>query len=347
MEGRLVVASQLQPIKAKYSIFLPVKNGEKYIATAIESILAQQLSDFVLIILENKSTDKTLSIVRGYDDSRIVVIEAPRGLDIYDSWRRVYDLIQSGLVSSEFSTIIGYDDIFYPMFLKNIEELISAYPGASLYQTHFDLIDEGGNIKRPCKAIPAREYAKDFFLARCWGIRDSFGTGYVFRTSDYIKVGGIPDLPLLLWSDDLLVIHLTKLSYKVCGGQSSFAYRLHNKSASGAVTTKKFMALAEALKCYVEEIESHNKELLIFNNDKIAFGYLIAKQIDLLSFPFRTRLLGKETTKTIEQVDEKVDQLLQSNTMDTLSEANISDRVWYRLRKYYIFLKLLSQKSVY
>lgn len=337
--------SQLQPIKAKFSIFLPVKNGEQYVAAAIESILAQQVSNFVLVILENKSTDNTLSIVRGYDDPRIVVIETPCGLGIYDSWRRVYDLIQSGLVSSEFSTIIGHDDIFYPMFLKNIEELVSAYPEASLYQTHFDLIDEDGDIKRPCKPIPTREYAKDFFLARCWGIRDSFGTGYVFRTNDYIKVGGMPDLPLLLWSDDLLIIHLTKLSYKVCGGQASFAYRLHNKSASGAVTSKKFMALAGALKCYVEEVECHNKEFLIHNNDKIAFGYLIAKQIDLLSFPLRTRLLGKEISKTIEQVDKKVDQLLQSNKMDTLSEANILDRIWSRLRKYYILLRLLSQKS--
>lgn len=337
-----MVIPQLQPIKAKYSIFLPVRDGGEYITFAIESILAQQVSDFILIILENKSTDNTLSIVRTYDDPRIIVIEAPCDLGIYDSWRRVYDLIQSGSVISDYTTIIGHDDIFYPIFLKNIEDLISAYPEASLYQTHFDLIDDAGVIRRPCKPIPNRENAKDFFMARCWGMRDSFGTGYVFRSKDYIKIGGIPDLPTLLWSDDLLVINLTKMSYKVCGSQPSFAYRLHNKSASGAVSSKKFRALAEALNLYIEEIENHNEEFLIHPNDRVAFGYLIARQIELLRFPLSTMLLGKEISITIEQMKKKSSQLLGCHTVNTLSEANILERMWRELKKYYIALKLIN-----
>lgn len=331
-------------INAKFSIFLPVKNGGEYIAEAIESILAQQMPEFALVILENKSTDNTLEIVQRYSDPRIVVIEATNELDIYESWRRVYDLLHARLVTSEFSTVIGHDDVLYPNFLNNIEELAAAFPEASLYQTHFDLIDEHGNVRRTCKPIPLRECAKDFFMARCWGMRDSFGTGYVFRSEDYVKVGGIPDLPTLLWSDDLLIIRLTKLSYKVCGCQPSFAYRLHNKSASGEISFSKIIAHVRALNLFVDQIDGWADEFLKYQNDKIGFGYFIARQIELMEFPLSRLLLGKVIERDIARANVKASQLLGKQTVPSLSEMNMLARMWRELEKYYITLKLFKNK---
>lgn len=57
----------------RVSVGLPVFNGERYLACAIESLLAQSFSDFELIISDNASTDATPEICRGYAqrDSRI------------------------------------------------------------------------------------------------------------------------------------------------------------------------------------------------------------------------------------------------------------------------------------
>lgn len=57
----------------KISIGLPVYNGEKYIATAIKSILSQSFTDFELIISDNGSEDLTEEIIRQYisQDNRI------------------------------------------------------------------------------------------------------------------------------------------------------------------------------------------------------------------------------------------------------------------------------------
>ena len=335
--------SQMDTIKARYSIFLPVKNGGYYISAAITSILAQESADFALIILENKSEDNTLSIIREYSDPRITVLEASNALGIYENWQRVHTLLQSGMISSEFSTIIGHDDTFYPAFLANIEKLIDAYPDASLYQTHFDLIDAEGNISRPCRPIPTRESAKDFFLARCWGIRDSFGTGYVFRSNDYIKVGGIPDLPWLLWSDDLLIIRLARLSYKICGGESGFAYRLHSKSTSGLISPNKFIALAKALKIYVNEIEGSHLEFLSHNHDKIAFGYMIARAVDILNLPFNLSMFGDEVSNIINQAASKSVQLLQGNKLQGLSGAGRLNQITSKLNKYHQTLQLFAK----
>lgn len=58
----------------KISIILPVYNGEKYIKNAIESVLAQTLTDFELIVINDGSTDSTLSVINRFKDKRIKII---------------------------------------------------------------------------------------------------------------------------------------------------------------------------------------------------------------------------------------------------------------------------------
>ena len=70
--------------------------------------------------------------------------------------------------------------------------------------------------------------------------RDSFGTGYMMRTKDYEKVGGIPLYPNLLFSDDALWIKLMLDSYKVCSKLVCFSYRMHMNSMSGNCDNKIF-----------------------------------------------------------------------------------------------------------
>jgi glycosyltransferase involved in cell wall biosynthesis len=54
---------------------MPTYNAEEYVAEAIESVLKQSFPDFEFIIVDDGSTDKTLSIIRSYEDERIKLIE--------------------------------------------------------------------------------------------------------------------------------------------------------------------------------------------------------------------------------------------------------------------------------
>ena len=58
------------------SVILPVFNGEKYIGDAIESVLDQTFRDFELIIINDGSTDGTLTLLERYrrSDSRVVIV---------------------------------------------------------------------------------------------------------------------------------------------------------------------------------------------------------------------------------------------------------------------------------
>ena len=64
-------------MKPEISVIMPVYNIEKYLPTAIESILKQTFKNFELIVLDDKSEDNTLSIAKDFakKDSRVKVIE--------------------------------------------------------------------------------------------------------------------------------------------------------------------------------------------------------------------------------------------------------------------------------
>ena len=265
--------------QGKYAVFLPVKNGEKYIAAAIQSVLEQSYSNFQLVILENRSSDGTLSIVRSFTDQRILVFESVDELGIYDSWRRIHDLLLSKSIVAEFCTILGHDDLFYPAFLNTIDQLVVKHPTASLYQTHFNLVDADGVISRLCRPIAQKETDRDFFIARCWQLRDSYGTGYVFRVSDYLKVAGIPDLPSLLWSDDLLVMRLTRLAWKATAIDICFAYRLHSASTSAKLTRAKLRAMVLAADTFAKIIQLEFSDLIAEPYGRASLGNYINNQV--------------------------------------------------------------------
>src|SRR3546814_16122605 len=60
-----VCSSDLR-VTPRVSIGMPVRNGERFIAEAIDSMLGQTFSDFELIIRDNASVDRMQEICRGY-----------------------------------------------------------------------------------------------------------------------------------------------------------------------------------------------------------------------------------------------------------------------------------------
>lgn len=58
----------------RISILMPVWNGEKYLAAALDSVFAQTFTDFELIVVDDGSTDRTPEILRACPDPRLRVL---------------------------------------------------------------------------------------------------------------------------------------------------------------------------------------------------------------------------------------------------------------------------------
>ena len=61
------------------SVILPARNEERYIARCLDSLLAQDYSNFEVIAINDSSTDRTGEIMKGYAarDPRVVHVDAP------------------------------------------------------------------------------------------------------------------------------------------------------------------------------------------------------------------------------------------------------------------------------
>jgi glycosyltransferase involved in cell wall biosynthesis len=210
-----------------FSVVIPTHNGEAYIGQAIESVLRQTYPHFEIIILEHESTDRTIEIAQSKNDPRIRICSTDQHQTIESNWGRILDL-----ELAQYLTILGHDDVFYPEFLQEIVNLIEKEPDASLYITHFHIIDSDGNIIRDCKPVPYQESGEAFMRARQHFQRDSFGTGYVMHSADYKRVGGFLPFAKLYFSDDFVFYRLANISYKVCSSKFCFGYRYHLKSES-------------------------------------------------------------------------------------------------------------------
>ena len=212
----------------RFTIFLPVRNGGKHFHQCVLSILAQTYRNFELVVLDNASTDGSLEWIRAIQDPRVSVYESTKPLSIEENWARIM-----AVPKNEFMTMTGHDDLFDPNYLEVMCRLIDSNPDAGLYQAHFRLIDADGKKIRSCVAMPAIEKADAFLTSRLSFRRDSFGTGYLFRSTDYERVGGIPGYKKLMFADDALWLRLMKDSYKATSVRECFSYRKHSQSTSG------------------------------------------------------------------------------------------------------------------
>jgi glycosyltransferase involved in cell wall biosynthesis len=63
------------------SVVIPCYNSEEYVGRAIESVLRQTFNDYEIILVDNGSTDNTLSILESYKNkysSRVKVLQEPK-----------------------------------------------------------------------------------------------------------------------------------------------------------------------------------------------------------------------------------------------------------------------------
>jgi glycosyltransferase involved in cell wall biosynthesis len=95
-------------MEAVISVILPVRNGEKYIREAIDSVLAQSYPHFDLIVVD-ASEDATPEIVRGCADPR-VAWHPQKSKGPAEAYNEALDCYASG----KYLTFIHHDDRYHP-----------------------------------------------------------------------------------------------------------------------------------------------------------------------------------------------------------------------------------------
>ena len=121
------------------SVIIPTYNGSKYLAAALDSVVVQQDNKVECVVIDDGSTDDTLSIIEEYRDRLNIqpITKARAGNWVANT---NYGLT---IAQGEYACFLHQDDLWLEGRLEKIEEAIAAYPQASLYLHDSVFIDEG------------------------------------------------------------------------------------------------------------------------------------------------------------------------------------------------------------
>lgn len=123
----------------KVSVVCPSYNAEKYIGLTIQSILDQSEQDFEIIVVDDCSSDKTVEIVKSFNDKRIrlFVNNENKGA----AYSRNFALRHA---IGEYIAFLDADDLWTPEKLEHQLKFMEENKYAFSY-TKYEEIDDDGN----------------------------------------------------------------------------------------------------------------------------------------------------------------------------------------------------------
>ena len=261
-----------------FSIVIPVKKGKRLLQKCIESIFSQTIQKYEIIVLTDSTTneDGTLDWLKSLRVNNLRIVESDTSLDIQQNWGRIL-----GLTKAKYFTILGYDDILYPNYLEVMDQLIHEHPDATLFQSHFDFINEEGKVFASSPYIQEELNGAQLLEGILNCKYYIMATGYMMKSSDYEKVAGIStEYPNLLYADFELWLRLTFLGYKVVSPLKCFAFRIHQsttKTSPETVMLQAFGRLVDYLSELLDRpeckkiIHRHGRFFLLYNCNTIAY----------------------------------------------------------------------------
>ncbi|RPI27471.1 MAG: glycosyltransferase family 2 protein [Chloroflexota bacterium] len=127
------------------TVGLPVYNGQRYLATALDSIQGQSFTDFELVISDNGSTDATREICADYAarDPRLRYVRFDRNMGAARNYNRV-----AVMARGKYFRWASHDDVVDHKYFECCVEELEAHPNAVLCYPRTLIIDENGEPVR-------------------------------------------------------------------------------------------------------------------------------------------------------------------------------------------------------
>jgi glycosyltransferase involved in cell wall biosynthesis len=124
------------------SICIPVYNAEATIERTLASVTGQTYRNIEIIVVDNQSTDRTLEIVRTFNDPRIRIVENPVHFGCgEDNWNTCF-----AHSSGKFIALFHADDVYTSEMVAQQVDTFQKNPGVVGVFTNADIIDEHDNV---------------------------------------------------------------------------------------------------------------------------------------------------------------------------------------------------------
>lgn len=200
----------------KISIILPTYNRAEYLIKAVDSCLAQTFTEFELIIIDDFSSDETLSVAKNYAkmDERVKVLSNSVNKKLPASLN-----IAFAEAKGKYLTWTSDDNLFHEEALETMNHYLDNMPDIGLVYTDYSLIDANGKVMKRIYQEPP------VFLP----IRDCVGACFLYRAEVASQLGGYNEQMFLVEDYDywLRLGLITRLFHIP---ESLYFYRTHTNS---------------------------------------------------------------------------------------------------------------------
>ncbi|HEY2584989.1 MAG TPA: glycosyltransferase [Tepidisphaeraceae bacterium] len=222
------------------SVLMPAYNARRYVAEAIESVLAQTYRDFEFLIIDDGSTDDTAEIVNRYAaaDDRIRVLKRSNG--------GVGAALNAGLAEArgELVARMDSDDVCLPERFARQVEFLRETPDCVLVGCRVLLIDPDGEPLFEMTDIPTAHAEIDEKLLQ---VRWSIVHPTVMMRRDVVRRLGGYDNELVPVEDHDLFLRLAEVGRLANLPQVLLRYRKHPMNSVRVLADQRVKALTRVM----------------------------------------------------------------------------------------------------
>lgn len=206
----------------KVTVLMPTYNVAPWVEEAIRSVLSQSFKDFILLVMDDCSSDNTLDVVRGIEDSRIQIERNDHNLGLSENLNRGLSFI-----TTEYVSRMDGDDIAEPTWLEKEIAILDAHPEIGICGAGFQRFGTSHSLVR----FP--EYHEDTaaqMLFSCSVIVPTFRMSLYHKQKLRYRADAFPAEDYWFWADCLRHTKIYNIQ------ETLFHYRMH---ASQICTSKR------------------------------------------------------------------------------------------------------------
>lgn len=120
-----------------FSIVIPLYNKESALRTTLDSCFSQKFKDYEVVVVDDGSTDGSVSAVKECTDERVVLIEQE------NSGPSAARNCGGKAAKGEWIVFLDADDLLLPDALSNFHKLVTTYPDINAFCCNFYVEREG------------------------------------------------------------------------------------------------------------------------------------------------------------------------------------------------------------
>lgn len=124
---------------ARISFAIPYYRGISYLAEAIESVRAQTIDDWDLLVVDDRGPEPADDLIASYDDPRIRYLRNETNLGLAGNWNECVRQAKAPLV-----TLLHGDDRLLPLYAERVLAAAAGHPTVAVVFTDALIIDAVG-----------------------------------------------------------------------------------------------------------------------------------------------------------------------------------------------------------